>query len=80
MRENLQILFSSYPFQMLLDEQKKIRTIYGVCFETIGMAHPRTASLMPHTGVLLGQTEMDTDRLGVTPCREKHGEIKALWL
>lgn len=39
MRETLQILFNYYPFQVLLDKQKKIKTIDGACFEMMRMAY-----------------------------------------
>lgn len=39
MRETLQILFNYYPFQMLLDKQRKIKTIDGACFEMMRMAY-----------------------------------------
>lgn len=39
MRETLQILFNYYPFQVLLDKQRKIKTIDGACFEMMRMAY-----------------------------------------
>lgn len=60
MRETLQILFNYYPFQVLLDKQKKIKTIDGACFEMMRMAY----RLISAKCILIGSIFFDATSRG----------------
>lgn len=66
MRETLQLLFNYSPFQMLLDEQRKIKTIDGACFEMIRMAY----LLISAKCILLGSISFDATSRGAIRLNE----------